>query len=312
MVSIVLITSLSILAIVCLPNIITRADQEDNQQSAEHQSNVINMKAFFQNTSATKEFIKSENKTLIQLLKVINLESCKVFDVSQRRRNNLFFMQCLIDVHLGYPKALLWLKKHLNLQACDVILGDWHHSPNATLEKMTNSFSTQHKRFYKYFGSFKIINFITKSISISFDPVKRLLLVIVAYLDLIFDAILLFSIIIVLGPISMWNPDTFSSQVGFILLASVIFPFLKSTVTLANKRPEVVLDSNSWIKWKARSHENYSRNVVWPLKIFIFVFSPLVPAVLVFSSEKAKDKQKLLINKNYQEEEESFHTLQRI
>ena len=194
-----MIISLSQLAIALLPRIINRYE-ETNYQNSEHQGNSINMLVFFQNKNATKDFIKAENKTLIRLLKVFNLESYEVLDVLQRRKNNLFFMQCLMDIQLGYPQALLWLKKHLNLQACDVIICDWHHSPNVRLENMKNTFLTHKKRIYEYFGSFKTSKLITKTISLGYEPVKRLLLVIVAYLDLIFDTILLMSIFIVLVP----------------------------------------------------------------------------------------------------------------
>ena len=132
MLSIVLITSLSKLAIVCLPRIINR-HEGNNQQNTEDQGNSISMKVFFQSKNATKEFIEAENKTLILLLKVINLESYTVFDAMQRRKFNLFFMQCLVEDQSGYPQALLWLKRHLNLQACDVITCDWHFLPFKTL-----------------------------------------------------------------------------------------------------------------------------------------------------------------------------------
>ena len=135
---------------------------------------------------------------------------------------------------------------------------------------------------------------------------KRLVIVIAAYLDLIFDSLLLLSIMNVLGASFVWNnPNIFTSQVGILLLASVVVPILKSAITLAKKRPMVLLDSHNWIKWKTRIHDG--RNVVWPFMIFIAIFFPLVPAILVFSSEKAKEKRKSLINKSYQKEEESFH-----
>ena len=305
MLSIVLITSLSKLAIVCLPRIINR-HEGNNQQNTEDQGNLISMKAFFQSKNATKEFIKAENKTLILLLKVINLESYTVFNAMQRRKFNLFFMQCLVEDQSGYPQALLWLKRHLNLQACDVITCDWHYLPSVRIENIKNAFCTQYKRIYVYFGSFKVTNFMMKLVSIIYAPVKNLLLVIVAYIDLISDSILLMSIMIVLDPVLVWNnPDMFSSQVGILLLASIIVPLLISAVSLANKKPLIVLDSKNWIKWK--THENESRKAFWLLRIFIVILPPIVPAVIVFSSEEAKEKRKSLINKSYQEEEESFH-----
>ena len=69
----------------------------------------------------------------------------------------------------------------------------------------------------------------------------------------------------------------------------------------------MVLDSKNWIKWKAITDENKSRKAFWSLRIFIVILPPLVPAVILFSSEKAKEERKSLINKSYQEEEESFH-----
>ena len=307
MLSIVLITSLSKLAIVCLPRIINR-HEGNNQQNTEDQGNSISMKAFFQSKNATKEFIEAENKTLILLLKVINLESYTVFDAMQRRKFNLFFMQCLVEDQSGYPQALLWLKRHLNLQACDVITCDWHYFPNVRIENMKNVICSQCKRIYEYFGSFKVTNFMMKSVSIIYAPVKNLLLVIVAYIDLISDTILLMSIMIVLDPVLVWNnPGMFSSQVGILLLASIIIPLLLSAVSLTNKRPLMVLDSKNWIKWKAITDENKSRKAFWSLRIFIVILPPLVPAVILFSSEKAKEERKSLINKSYQEEEESFH-----
>ena len=248
MLSIVFITSFSNLAIVCLPRIIKR-HQQNSQHDAMHQGNLISIPAFFQCKNATKEFINAENKTLILLLKVINLESYNVFDAMQRRKINLFFMECLMEAQLGYPQAILWLKKHFNLQACDVIICDWHYLPHGRIEKMKNVFSTHYHRLHEYFGSFKITSFIMKLVSIIYEPVKRLLLMIVAYIDLISDSLLLLAIMNVLGPAIVWNnPGMFSSQVGILLLASIVIPLLISAITLANERPLIVLDSKNWIK----------------------------------------------------------------
>ena len=52
------------LAIICLPFIIDRGQENDQQNK--HRGNLIIMTAFFQSKNATKNFIKSENNPIVK------------------------------------------------------------------------------------------------------------------------------------------------------------------------------------------------------------------------------------------------------
>ena len=65
----------------------------------------------------------AENNQLKKTLRFINLKGSK--DVDERRGMNKIFMESLIDVQLGLPMSLIWLKRHLDFETSKAILSDW-------------------------------------------------------------------------------------------------------------------------------------------------------------------------------------------
>ena len=65
----------------------------------------------------------AENPQLKKTLCFINLKGSK--DVDERRGINKVFMESLIDIQLGLPMSLIWLKRHLDFETSKAILSDW-------------------------------------------------------------------------------------------------------------------------------------------------------------------------------------------
>ena len=117
-----------------------------------------------------------------------------------------------------------------------------------------------------------------------------------SYLDLITDGILLYTILNV-APLAQ-SQSTFSDQVAVILLVSIVVPLLTSGITIAFRWPLVVLNSNQWRFLKARENKFLTIPLKILLALFIFICSPLIPAIITLSNEKAKDERKALLQKH--------------
>ena len=126
-----------------------------------------------------------------------------------------------------------------------------------------------------------------KGIRITYICVKRLLMVANSYLDLVNDTILLIAILSALG--NSFDPTQFASQVALILLVSLSLPLLLSAVTIAHQRPQVIMDSCFWIHCK-ESRVNRKKLELF-CRIMIIIFFPIVPALILFASEKAKEER---------------------
>ena len=92
---------------------------------------------------------------------------------------------------------------------------------------------------YKVLNQMKLVSMAkklsSKTLEIMFKGLKRLVMIAVTYLDLANDVILLYTIIKVLD--ETWlNPFLFSSQVAWILLASIAIPLLISAIIIAFSR----------------------------------------------------------------------------
>ena len=75
----------------------------------------------------------------------------------------------------------------------------------------------------------------SEALEVILKGLKRLVLIAVTHLDLANDVILLYTIVKVLG--ETWlNPFLFSSQVAWILLASIAIPLLISAIIIAFSR----------------------------------------------------------------------------
>ena len=115
-----------------------------------------------------------------------------------------------------------------------------------------------------------------------------------SYLDLVNDTILLFAILSAIHDV--FDPTKFASQVAMTLLVSLIVPLLMSAVTIAHQRPLVIIDSCQWIHCKGAVVDK--KKMVLVCRIIIVIFFPIVPAMILFASEKAKEKRNGLKTKD--------------
>ena len=97
-------------------NIPLQENNPPNSVEILHSRDKMKIKQLINNETA-------ENTQLKQTLRFINLKGSK--DVDERRGINKKFMESLIDVQLGLPMSLIWLKRHLDFETSKAILSDW-------------------------------------------------------------------------------------------------------------------------------------------------------------------------------------------
>ena len=71
---------------------------------------------------------------------MINMNGFIPENVPERRQINLVFMECLVEVKMGYYLALIWLMKNVDFQTCNTIINDFEYSGTCfqvLMEKMT-------------------------------------------------------------------------------------------------------------------------------------------------------------------------------
>ena len=259
-----------------------------NEQQQRNLQNVIET-LYSNNEDAMKELIVSHSIILTQILMLIN----RAEEVSERRKVNKFFLNCMTKVKQSQPLVLVWLKKNIDPDVCAILLSDWKFS-NAWHEVMNDKVSATKKRIEKLVSEFinnRCAGLLATCLKFSYNGLLRLAMVAFSYLDLTLDSILLFEVCLVLGS-TLQDVTLFPTKVTIILISSIIVPLFITASTIAYKRPLVVLDSDHWIKWKAR--ENQNTREIKIMKVIMVCFFPLVPAMIKFSSENAKDQRKAL------------------
>ena len=75
-----------------------------------------------------KELITEDNKQLGTSLGTMNTELSGSNEKTQRRQINKLFVECLMEVKLSLPQALIWMKRHVKFETCDIIMSDWNYS----------------------------------------------------------------------------------------------------------------------------------------------------------------------------------------
>ena len=253
------------------------------------------------NKDAAKELISSEDQNLAPALGLINTESFSPESLSKRRAISKFFIKCLQEVKLGHRSALLWLKKNVAFEVCKTILDDFGYS--GTLLQVMEDKITSLVKIIQSFLDKKIKEKCHKCVrnffSITYNSLRRLVLVTLVYLDLSLDSILLFTIVLVLGP-SLNDQSLFSTQIANLLLISIVVPAMLTSIDIASNRPFVVVGSEAWVQSK-NSDNNESDKQHKLLKTFIVLLFPFVPALVLLSIEKATNKKELLKDKCNQE-----------
>ena len=132
------------------------------------------------------------------------------------------------------------------------------------------------------------VHFVIRSgLVVTYRGLNRFRKVISTYLDLVTDIILLGAIFPALEGTD-YEDNIFAYQVRNILLVSIVVPLLTSAFMTVYLTPLVILPANQWKK----SSESKIELVM--TGFFTLCFFPLLPAILIFHREKAKDQQKSL------------------
>ena len=300
--SIILLTALSMILRRSLLFVIVgkqkywKSKSNETTHNEQQQSNLQNIieTLYTKNEDAMKELIVSQSIILSQILVLINRGTD---DLSERRNINKFFLDCLTEVKQDQPQALVWLKKNIDIDVCAIMLSDLKFS-NAWHEVMIDKVSAIKKRIEKLVTDFinnRCHGWIATWLKSSYNGLQKLATVAFSYLDLTLDTFLLFEVCLVLNS-RLLEFTLFSTQVTILLIASIFVPLFKTAATIAYRRPLVVLNSDHWINWKAGENQNTREIMI--LRILIVGLFPLVPGMVMFSSEKAKDQRKSLENKH--------------
>ena len=120
---------------------------------------------------------------------------------------------------------------------------------------------------------------------------QTLVMIVSVYLDLMLDSILLITIIVAIGP-TFNDSRQFSTQIALFLFMSILVPNLITAISIAFRRPFVVMNSEQWFKWRGSTFETAV------LRFAIIFLFPFVPAMIMLSSEKAKEKSQAFADKN--------------
>lgn len=299
-VSIIVLASVSIMTRFCLLKIFKPKYRENCLQTETIQSELQVLKGMDRNK--VKELIVQEAKQLGTDLRIIATELSGATDKVKRRQINKCFMNCLVEVKLGGPQALIWLKSHVDFEVCDKILSDWNYSGThiQIIGDKIMDLKEKVERLLANLVETKCNEFIVSMVSVIINQIFRLATVAIAYLDLTFDSVLLFTIIKVLG--STWNDmEYFSNYVTFLLLTSILIPGIITAVSIAYTRPLVVLGFDTWSKWsRANIKENWKHLFI--LRILIVCIFPFIPAMILISSIKAEEKRNALNLSDHQED----------
>ena len=108
------------------------------------------------NKDAVKDLISSNDKNLGSALRVINMESFAPESVSKRKAKNKAYMnrrsinktfvKCLEELEQGRRSALLWLKRYVDFEVCDVIIEDANYS-GSSIQVIKDKVNSRGKSF---------------------------------------------------------------------------------------------------------------------------------------------------------------------
>ena len=76
------------------------------------------------NKTAIKELIVTKDWQLNPALRLANSGGYSPQDVAMRRSANKLFFECVLDVELSRPAALVWLKGNIDPDICNAIITD--------------------------------------------------------------------------------------------------------------------------------------------------------------------------------------------
>ena len=252
-------------------------------------------------TNIVSSLITSEDPKIGPILRMLNIEGSEAEDLERKRTINKHFVKCLVEVKSGLPSALLWLKANVDMEICDKMISAYNHSetPLQVLKERSESIikatvSSLSKGIENV--AVQVENkcgwCLTSYIKLSYNSLFGFFSIAVAYLDLIFDLILLSTVLTVLGS-TIGDYELFSTQIATLLLMSIWIPSSLTALNIILNRPLVLLGPNPWIAEK-RSNDDLNKTRILILQIIILVVSPFIPALIIRSEQRANKKRKYL------------------
>ena len=247
---------------------------------------------YMKNEVCIKELINNDDSNLHHVLRMINFVGPEKEYLAKRRETNKHFIKCLTEVKMGGPQAFVWLKKHVDYETCEIMISDLNYTGNLfqVMADELSAFRDTIKNAFKMKCNSVLLTFMT----FIYKTLKTFGIVAAIYIDLTFDSILLYNIMVVLGATVFEEYMLFSSQITVLLLASIIVPNVASAISITCKRPTVVLDSEEWMKWR-RLPDDIGRLHMFVLRFLSSISFLFMPAMIVISNERAKEKRKALI-----------------
>ena len=240
------------------------------------------------NEGEIKDIITSENHHIRQVLRTINTKRSREENLDNRIVVNKCFIGCLVQAKTGLSSALLWLKANVDPDICDIMLSDYDYT-GSTLQALKMK-SIRRKKEAETF----IVNHLDHNLNpflktcgkVSYNFLSRFASVALAYLDLVFDSILLVTIFLVLGSL---NYELFPTQVALLLLASILIPSMITATKIAFNWPLVLMGPDVWIQHeKSLDDVNYGKILL--LRILTVCSSPLLPALVIMSEKEANQR----------------------
>ena len=141
------------------------------------------------------------------------------------------------------------------------------------------------------FFAYWLNSVIKRWLKLSYKCLKRIIKVVLMYLDITTDFILLGIVMIALDG-TEYHENIFAYQVALILFLSIIIPLLMSAIMVAVKTPLVLLRAK---QWKIASDSKVQLAIAGTITFLSF---PFVPAIIIIGSENANDERKALKSKN--------------
>ena len=270
----------------------------NNRQTAKDShtqlSNLCGVKKILyeQNVDEIKDLIISKDIYLGPVLRMINMEGSEIEDLMSRRDLNKCFLNCVIEVEGGHPKAFLWLKRNVDYEICEVMISDFNYNGNF-LQVVSDKLTANWERVKSLLTELvhKMCNrSIANWLEVTIIRLKVLSTIASMYLDLTLDSILLGTIMIVLGN-TLKTYSLFSTQITVLLMTSIIVPILITAFSIAFTRPIVILSSEN-------ARNSFRNSSMFILRIPIILFCPMVPAIIMISSERSKEKRRALRDKH--------------
>ena len=214
----------------------------------------------------------------------------------QRRLVNKNVMASLMAVHKSMAMAQIWMKKNIEHSSVKVLLTDMNHTGSfiETIVDFLEDIMTTLRQFISGTGS-KLLAMVKTVVGMTPRPgkwryvAKNGVKILLHYLDFLKDSCLVAALIGMLSWSLFHSFGSFSSQVTWILVLSIVVPHVTSATAIAINHPTLVF---GWQRYTQKYISNM--NMVKPL---LFIFGIFVPAILIYLKEEAKHRKKKLLKR---------------